>query len=550
MLFVRYPHSPGPPSPFPQLDLITFRSRAMFCDISREHSAQTPDGKRIFVRSPTRDDGRNPSSESHLTLTSLSTRSQNAMVQSTPSTPSTPEEHFDKAKKHLWATDSPLHSQHTSHRLSEQSQQSSHTFAPDDIDCHLVPPETSECTYKTLSTRNQHVLPPLPREEFNFNQDRRLPPPRCWNNTNHPFPRERPPTSALSSSSSTEPWGRDESRQQRPSYPVSLSIFNSPTATYMWPSFQAASQMRHPPVIYVNYDSKDSTRSASTSSVSSLHDSPTISSPATSHPDYPVTNVVPRKRSSSPAERTPPDGTPSFTALVRPLSHVYLEDRDTGPGSSQGPRQNDGLSRLSGCGTLNQVMSPNASSNSASSDDERRAPREDSPQASEASELSLTAGPVIRRPSPKGDGEAWEKYAKPTLSPDGTTRRWQCTWTTSELGRVIDCQYTSKKQLVKRHVETTHLRFKPFVCEVCKKGFPQKTSLDTHMHGHTGSTPHACRYDCGMSFKDPARRHRHMVEEHGYVPKQSKKKHKVGQSTQEITDLESGRPWNVQNTPQ
>ncbi|KAI6164852.1 hypothetical protein EDD17DRAFT_1558363 [Pisolithus thermaeus] len=251
----------------------------------------------------------------------------------------------------------------------------------------------------------------------------------------------------------------------------------------------------------------DSTRSASTSSMSSLHNSPTISSPATSHPDHLVTNV-----------RTLPDATPSFTSLVKPLSHVYLGDRDAGQRNLQGLQRSDGLPRL--------------------------------PGSSEASERSLTAGPVIRRPSPKGDGEAWEKYAKPTLSADGTTRRWQCTWTTSELGRVTDCQYTSKKQLVKRHVETTHLRFKPFVCEVCKKGFPQKTSLDTHMHGHTGSTPHACRYECGMSFKDPARRHRHMVEEHGYVPRQSKKKHKVGQPTQEISDLESGRPWNAQDTQQ
>ncbi|KAI6119357.1 hypothetical protein EDD16DRAFT_1581689, partial [Pisolithus croceorrhizus] len=171
-----------------------------------------------------------------------------------------------------------------------------------------------------------------------------------------------------------------------------------------------------------------STRSASTSSMSSLHNSPTISSPATSHPDHLVTNVVPRKRSSSPAERTLPDATPSFTSLVKPLSHVYLGDRDAGQRNLQGLQRSDGLPRLPGFR-----------------------------KASEASERSLTAGPVIRRPSPKGDGEAWEK--------------------------VTDCQYTSKKQLVKRHVETTHLRFKPFVCEVCKKGFPQKTSLDTHMHG-------------------------------------------------------------------
>ncbi|KIM53807.1 hypothetical protein SCLCIDRAFT_410861 [Scleroderma citrinum Foug A] len=318
---------------------------------------------------------------------------------------------------------------------------------------------------------------------------------------------------------------RNEGRQPRPSYPVSLSVFNSPTATYMWPSFQAASQMKHPPVIYVNYDHKEPTRSASVSSVSSLHNSPIIPSPTAVHADRLVTNMLPRKRrSSSPDERP----TPTFRTLVEPLRHVVLADRDASQVSSPRLRQTDSASQFSRDQPSSAVMARHVSSNSASSEDEHKAPRDDSPQVSEA------------------DGEAWERYAKPTLSEDGATRRWQCTWTTTESGKTTDCKYTSKKQLVKRHVETTHLRFKPFVCEVCKKGFPQKTSLDTHMHGHTGSTPHACRYQCGMSFKDPARRHRHMVEEHGYVPRQSKKKHKTGQPVQEIPDLESGKTRNLE----
>ncbi|KAJ7228670.1 hypothetical protein GGX14DRAFT_70387 [Mycena pura] len=89
------------------------------------------------------------------------------------------------------------------------------------------------------------------------------------------------------------------------------------------------------------------------------------------------------------------------------------------------------------------------------------------------------------------------------------------------------CAYQSKKQLVKRHIETTHLEFKPFVCDICSKAFPQKTSLDIHHNGHTGNTPHECIYKCGHSFKDPARRHRHHVDKHGHKPKQhhGKKKH-------------------------
>ncbi|KAG6330568.1 hypothetical protein ID866_8520 [Astraeus odoratus] len=229
----------------------------------------------------------------------------------------------------------------------------------------------------------------------------------------------------------------------------------------MWPSIQAASQMRHPPVIYVNYDNKDSMRSASASSVSSLHGSPVVPSPAAMHPDRFVTNMLPKKRrSSSPDECTSPERTPTFRAIVEPLMHVDLSDRDINQCSSPRAQSIEGPSTFPRDRPPNAAITRNPSCDSASSEDEQRPLREDSPQASETSERSLTIGPVIRRPSPKGDAEAWERYAKPTLSADGTTRRWQCTWTTTESGRTIDCKYTSKKQLVKRHVETTHLRFK------------------------------------------------------------------------------------------
>ena len=123
----------------------------------------------------------------------------------------------------------------------------------------------------------------------------------------------------------------------------------------------------------------------------------------------------------------------------------------------------------------------------------------------------------------------------------------------------------SKRPGIYEHPSLIWLILRPFVCGVCGKGFPQKTSLDTHMHGQwvmfyscthaqlippisTGSTPHACRYNCGMWFKDPARRHRHMVDEHQYVPRQSKKKHTNGQP-QDLSDFESVQQWNVGSAP-
>ncbi|KAF8845764.1 hypothetical protein BDN67DRAFT_297523 [Paxillus ammoniavirescens] len=406
-------------------------------------------------------------------------------------------------------------------------------------------PEAPECI---LKAKPQHVLPPLSREGFNFDHDRRLPPPRSWSTSEHSRLRDRPiARSRTASFSLAEPRTNNESRQQRPSYPVSLSVFNSPTATYMWPGFQAASQMSHPPVIYVNYDSRDPTRSASTSSVSSLHDSPVISSPALTHYDRSATNMLPQKRrSTSPDGHVSPRQTCSFRNIMEPMSQVQLaDDQDQRPQSAQRSQQQDWLphTRLNPAVTTSLTRTPSMINSVTSSDDDQlRTSREGSPQACDAGERCEVSQPAVRRPSPRGGTETWERYARPTLAPDGTTRKWLCTWPVVEEGKSI-CAYGSKKQLVKRHIETTHLRYKPFVCDVCKKGFPQKTSLDTHMHGHTGSTPHVCRYGCGMAFKDPARRHRHMVEEHGYVPRQSKKKHRTGQSPREISNIEPVRPF-------
>ncbi|KAJ7840640.1 hypothetical protein B0H13DRAFT_1649561 [Mycena leptocephala] len=112
---------------------------------------------------------------------------------------------------------------------------------------------------------------------------------------------------------------------------------------------------------------------------------------------------------------------------------------------------------------------------------------------------------------------SWEDHAIPIRAPEGHIT-YQCLWTTVE-GR---CTYASKKQSVKRHVEATHLQLKPFICDICSKPFSQKTPLDIHRNGHTGDTPHQCLYSCGQFFKDPARRHRHHVQFHAYIPQPRK----------------------------
>ena len=56
-------------------------------------------------------------------------------------------------------------------------------------------------------------------------------------------------------------------------------------------------------------------------------------------------------------------------------------------------------------------------------------------------------------------GEPWEAYAEPFRSEDGSAK-WKCIWPETNNGITAPCGYQSKKQLVRRHIETTHLKFR------------------------------------------------------------------------------------------
>ncbi|KAH9006757.1 hypothetical protein EDB86DRAFT_4933 [Lactarius hatsudake] len=180
-----------------------------------------------------------------------------------------------------------------------------------------------------------------------------------------------------------------------------------------------------------------------------------------------------------------------------------------------------------------------------------------SPRTSSRSSGGLRAGQNLEREyfSPSGiklevielpvkyDTKEWLKHVE--QCPEGSKTPWRCTWQTMKNGTPMPCDYSSKKHLVKRHIEATHLCIKRFQCTWCEKTFTQRSNVaGCHLNTHTGASPHGCDF-CGEHFKDPSKRHKHMLRNHGYRPGESRKKFKSDESVQGQSVHESLEPWKV-----
>lgn len=132
-----------------------------------------------------------------------------------------------------------------------------------------------------LTRRILYTLPPLTRERT-YDRDVRPIPSRFTKFMDHSPAQDEQPRYARSTPLGevlialirricTDSETYHDSRQQRP---VSLSVFNAPTATYAWERYEPESQIPYPRPLYVDYTGRSSTRSASSSSISSLLDSP------------------------------------------------------------------------------------------------------------------------------------------------------------------------------------------------------------------------------------------------------------------------------------
>ncbi|KZP17285.1 hypothetical protein FIBSPDRAFT_1046967 [Athelia psychrophila] len=338
--------------------------------------------------------------------------------------------------------------------------------------------------------------------------------------------------------------------------PQSLSVFNAPTATFMWPDFQSSSQMGTVPKIYVDYN-RD--RPPPEEPIHALHrsssgyavsESSEEASPTLSQKRKPSTDLPrPEKKTSLNNILEPFKSLDSSAPRRRILMNSTRRKIQIAHQRSASPEPQVGQSSRTSHPTQ-PIQKPNYQAQFVPRHDHSPRQEDRSPESPEDSRtLGTPSGhsesvSTIMTSSFKNE-EEWETSAQPFKAPDGSAK-WQasCLWKTYDNGKECLCMYTAKKQLVKRHVETTHLKYRPFVCSICDKKFPQKTSLDTHMHGHTGATPHDCRFEgCGLSFKDPARRHRHMVEEHNYKPKPSQRRQKSGQGLGDAVQFESMTSW-------
>uniref|UniRef100_A0A673C4D3 C2H2-type domain-containing protein n=1 Tax=Sphaeramia orbicularis TaxID=375764 RepID=A0A673C4D3_9TELE len=65
--------------------------------------------------------------------------------------------------------------------------------------------------------------------------------------------------------------------------------------------------------------------------------------------------------------------------------------------------------------------------------------------------------------------------------------------------RLLPCDQCDRKFRTLRQLRLSHAKVKPFMCDVCGKGFTRKKSLREHQTIHTGARPYPCQ-TCGKRF--------------------------------------------------
>ncbi|KAI0775929.1 hypothetical protein BD413DRAFT_256026 [Trametes elegans] len=318
-------------------------------------------------------------------------------------------------------------------------------------------------------------------------------------------------------------------------HPPSLSVYELPTATYMWPRFSPKGE--EPPSLYMYRRTQREPERPGSSSSASVGDSSGPEPHSSTRASTPNCTWSRKRSSSVESDETPPSPsdrflkrprsschapTPSLSHERSPTAHVSSEAIN----SSLHPAERDLQLTFHTLGiesdgndtdfATRDVSPAGYHSNAAGATPPRTAP----PAAVNA----YTAGQASAdRDDPKR--REWMKYTWPHPESDYHGQEYKCIWKVAlPDGTTQDCRYEAKKHLVKRHIESKHLQFRPCVCPYCDKRFAQKSNLNTHINTHTGMTPHKCLAEgCPREFKDPARRHRHMKDAHNHESSRTKK---------------------------
>ncbi|KAF9009078.1 hypothetical protein BDQ17DRAFT_1406994 [Cyathus striatus] len=272
-----------------------------------------------------------------------------------------------------------------------------------------------------------------------------------------------------------------------------VSFFNCPKATYMWPTFQSNSHADTAPILYVGYSH--------------------------SRKDVSVDNILPEvlNRTNSPDTEPRAQDSRDFDSdfhMKHSPSPSYSSRSYRLATRSPSPfiRANK-VSRPSDFRELSLPdRSPSLSDSYASSFST------DNFDSRSASQLSISEA-----------SQNWEEYTRISTNTDGKIE-YECLWPHSD-DPMKTCGFKRKKQGVKRHVEAKHLGIRRHVCSYCGQAFSTKLTVDCHTwRKHTGEKPLPCRYGCGKSFNDPARQFRHYESAHGYVSVHPRKKTKLDSS--------------------
>ncbi|KAI0701809.1 hypothetical protein BC835DRAFT_1411293 [Cytidiella melzeri] len=301
---------------------------------------------------------------------------------------------------------------------------------------------------------------------------------------------------------------RDAQSHGRPPTPT-RQAYHSRLASYSWSRYKSnANGPNSPPLLFVEYrdsplSSIVNTEPKSLSSVSRQRIAGPSSPKHTSLSAVTASSAFPRER-TMPYPRPIPMRQSSGDSIT--VHSESSQERVTPSGDRELKKQMeiDGQHPRVRRSLRASPSWPN------SSESESSCPRSPSGQGSAGHSRHSTADP---------EADQWTRHAK-ALDRGGSSAKYACTWVdTTDNILERPCGYVSKKHLVKRHIESKHLQIKPITCEICGKGFSQRTNYATHMNTHTGAAPHKCPFDgCDATFGDPARRHRHMKTVHNHQP--------------------------------